>query len=263
MSSAPIVLTDRHEGVLEITLNRPESGNALSPEVTVELAEIANSCVGDKSVRAVIVTGAGRMFCAGGDLAAMASAGDASHALLLRITADLHAFVSKFARMNAPVIAAVNGMAAGGGFSLAISADLILGAESSKYLLAYTNAGLSPDGSSSWFLPRLVGHARASELMLTNRVLSAEEACDWGLINRVVADGELMDEARKLAAQLAKGPTQAFGTVKRLLADSLSNGLETQMEHEARGIADASVSHDGREGVGAFLDKRKPRFLGV
>lgn len=262
MSAEPIVLTERNESVLEVTLNRPQTGNSLSPELAAELAEIANGCVGDTSIRAVIVTGAGRMFCAGGDLSSFAGAGDKSHALLLGMTAGVHTAVSRFARMNAPVITAVNGMAAGGGFSLAISADMVLGAESSKYLLAYTNAGLSPDASSSWFLPRKVGHARASELMLTNRMLTAEEAFEWGLINRVVPDGELMDEARKLAAKLAAGPTRAYGTVKRLLNESLSSTLETQMEYEARGIAESSVSRDGREGVSAFLEKRTPNFTG-
>ena len=262
MPTEPILIVERNEGVLEVTLNRPQSGNALSPELAQALADLANKCVGDKSIRAVIVTGAGRMFCAGGDLSAFAGAGDKSHALLLGMTAGVHTAVSRFARMNAPVITAVNGMAAGGGFSLAISGDMVLGAESSKYLLAYTNAGLSPDGSSSWFLPRRVGHARASELMLTNRMLSAAEALDWGLINRVVPDDELMDEARKLAGKLSAGPTLAYGTTKRLLNESLSSTLETQMEYEARGIADASVSADGREGVSAFLEKRKPTFTG-
>ena len=253
---------ERSEGVLEITLNRPSSGNALSPDLASELAEVANTCVGDRSLRAVIVTGAGRMFCAGGDLSAMEQAGDDLHATLLRMTQDVHAAVSRFARMSAPVITAVNGMAAGGGFSLAISGDMILAAESAKFLLAYTSAGLSPDGSSSWYLPRRIGHARASELMLTNRMLSAHEALEWGLINRVVADAELMNEARKLANRLAAGPTRAFGTVKRLLNESFTSGLETQMEYEAHGIADAAVSRDGREGVSAFLEKRKPSFLG-
>lgn len=262
MSAEPIILVERNEGVLEVTLNRPHNGNALSPELARALADLANNCVGDKTIRAVIVTGAGRMFCAGGDLSAFAGAGDKTHALLLGMTADVHTAVSRFARMNAPVISAVNGMAAGGGFSLAISGDMVLGAESSKYLLAYTNAGLSPDGSSSWFLPRRIGHARASELMLTNRVLSAQEALDWGLINRVVPDDNLMDEARKLAGKLAAGPTLAYGTTKRLLNESLSSTLETQMEYEARGIADSSVSKDGREGVSAFLEKRKPTFSG-
>ncbi len=262
MSESPVVLVERNEGVLEITLNRPESGNALSPQLARELAEVANSASGDKSVRAIILTGAGRMFCAGGDLTAFADAGDGSHALLLNMTGDVHAAVSRFARMNAPLITAVNGMAAGGGFSLAIGGDMILGAESSRYLLAYTNAGLSPDGSSSWFLPRRVGHARASELMLTNRVLTSAEALAWGLINRVVADDALLDEARKLGAKLARGPTRAFGTVKRLLNESFTSGLETQMEYEARGIADSSVTADGREGVRAFIEKRKPAFTG-
>ncbi len=262
MSAEPTVLVERNDSVLEVTLNRPNSGNALTPELTSELADIANGCVGDKSIRAVVLTGVGPMFCAGGDLSDFAGAGDKSHALLMGMTADFHTAVSRFARMNAPVITAVNGMAAGGGFSLAISGDMVLGAESSKYLLAYTNAGLSPDGSSSWFLPRKIGHARASELMLTNRVLTAEEAFEWGLINRVVPDDALMDEARKLAGKFAVGPTQAYGKVKRLLKESLSSTLETQMEYEALGIAESSVSHDGREGVSAFLDKRKPSFTG-
>ncbi len=262
MSNEPVLLVERRESVLEVTLNRPANGNALSSELAHELADLANRCVGDASIRAVILTGRGRMFCAGGDLSAMAEADGGPHALLLDMTAHVHTAVSRLVRMNAPVVTAVNGMAAGGGFSLAISGDMILGAESSRYLLAYTNAGLSPDGSSSWFLPRRIGHARASELMLTNRMLSAKEALDWGLINRVVPDAELMDAARKLAEKLAAGPTRAFGAVKRLLNESMSRGLETQMEYEARGIADASVSSDGREGIKAFLDKRQANFSG-
>lgn len=256
------LLLERAEGIVEITLNRPESGNALTPDLTDELADVANQCVGDTSVRAVIITGAGRMFCAGGDLAAMAKAGDGCHATLLKMTLGLHAAISRFVRMNAPVVMAVNGTAAGGGFGLAISGDLILAGESAKFLLAYTNAGLSPDSSSSWYLPRKIGQARASELMLTNPILTAEEALDWGLINRVVPDAELMDEARELAAKLASGPTLAYGKVKRLLAESFTSGLETQMEHEARGIADSSMSNDGQEGIAAFLEKRKPSFSG-
>lgn len=256
------LLLERTEGIVEITLNRPESGNALTPDLTDELADVANQCVGDASVRAMIITGSGRMFCAGGDLAAMADAGDGCHATLLRMTQGLHMAISRFVRMNAPVVMAVNGTAAGGGFGLAISGDLILAGESANFLLAYTNAGLSPDSSSSWFLPRKIGQARASELMLTNSLLTAEQALDWGLINRVVPDAELMDEARELAAKLASGPTLAYGKVKRLLAESFTSGLETQMEHEARGIADSSMSNDGQEGIAAFLEKRKPSFSG-
>ena len=164
--------------------------------------------------------------------------------------------------MDAPVIAAVNGMAAGAGFSLAAACDISLAAASARFASQYTAAALSPDGSSTFFVPRLVGMRRAAELMLTNRMLSAEEAVEWGLITRVVEDERLLDEARDLAEGLAAGPTLAYGAVKRLLAESSSATLETQMEMEARSIGALSASADGREGVRAFLEKRPPRFTG-
>jgi len=165
--------------------------------------------------------------------------------------------------MNAPVIAAVNGTAAGAGFSLALSADLVISVDSAKFVMAYTNAGLSPDGSSSYFLPRRVGDRRARELMLTNRVLSADEALDWGIVNQVVAADDLDETVEKLAAKIAAGPTLAYGQVKSLLNVSFDNGLETQMELESRGIADMARSRDGKEGIQAFLAKRKPTFKGA
>jgi 2-(1,2-epoxy-1,2-dihydrophenyl)acetyl-CoA isomerase len=164
--------------------------------------------------------------------------------------------------MNAPVIAAVNGTAAGAGFSLALSADLVISVDSAKFVMAYTNAGLSPDGSSSYFLPRRVGDRRARELMLTNRVLTADEALDWGIVNQVVAEADLDETVGKLANKIAAGPTLAYGQVKALLNASFDNGLETQMELESRGIADMARSRDGKEGIQAFLAKRKPEFKG-
>jgi 2-(1,2-epoxy-1,2-dihydrophenyl)acetyl-CoA isomerase len=165
--------------------------------------------------------------------------------------------------MDAPLVVAVNGTAAGAGFSVAISGDLVLAAESAKFAMAYTAAGLSPDGSSSFFLPRLVGMRRAQELMLTNRRLSAAEALDWGLVSQVVPDAELADTAFALAKQLAAGPTRALGMVKKLLATSFQESLETQMELEARGIAEMAGTADGREGIDAFLSKRAPGFRGA
>jgi 2-(1,2-epoxy-1,2-dihydrophenyl)acetyl-CoA isomerase len=169
---------------------------------------------------------------------------------------------SRFSRMRAPLVVAVNGTAAGAGMSLAVSGDLVLAADVAKFTMAYTAAGLSPDGSSSYFLPRLIGLRRTQELMLTNRRLSAQEAFEWGLVNRVVAADDLQQQARALAAQLAQGPTRAFGTVKRLLNESFTGTLETQMELEARGIAAMAGTPDGREGIQAFLEKRKPSFSG-
>ena len=164
------------------------------------------------------------MFCAGGDIGAFAGAGDGVPALLKQITAQLHVAVSRFARMSAPLVAAVNGPAAGAGFALACAADLALASDAAKFSMAYTKIGLVPDGSSTWFLPRLVGARRSLELMLTNRTLSAEEALAWGLVNRVVPAAALLGEAEALARELASGATAAFGAVKRLLLLSAEPG---------------------------------------
>jgi 2-(1,2-epoxy-1,2-dihydrophenyl)acetyl-CoA isomerase len=175
---------------------------------------------------------------------------------------DLHTALSRLARMDAPVIAAVNGTAGGAGLSLVMAADLAIAAQSAKFTMAYTGAGLSPDGSSTFYMPRKIGDRKARELMLTNRVLSAAEALDWGVVNQVVADGQALDLAMILARRLAAGPTRAYGAVKTLLNDSFEHGLESQMALEASKIAELVVSEDGQEGIQAFLEKRKPGFTG-
>ena len=250
------------DGVATITLNRPDAANAIDLALARELMQVAIRCDEDPSVRAVLLTGAGKMFCAGGDLKSFAAQGDRLPSLLKEITTNLHAATSRFARMVAPLVVAVNGTAAGAGFSIAISGDLVVMAESAKLTMAYTAAGLSPDGSSTWFLPRLVGMRRAQELMLTNRRLTAAEALDWGLVNQVVPDAELAATAGALAKQLAAGATRAFGEVKKLLASAFNESLETQMELEARGIAAMAGGADGREGIEAFQAKRAPKFSG-
>jgi 2-(1,2-epoxy-1,2-dihydrophenyl)acetyl-CoA isomerase len=250
------------DGVAAITLDRPEAANAIDLALARELMHVAIRCDEDPRVRAVLLTGAGRMFCAGGDLKAFAAQGDAVPSLLKELTTYLHAATSRFARMAAPLVIAVNGTAAGAGLSLAVSGDLVLMAESAVLTMAYTAAGLSPDGSSSYFLPRLIGLRRAQELMLTNRRLSAAEALAWGLVTQVVPDAELASTAGALARKLAAGPTRAFGTVKGLLASAFSESLETQMELEARGIAAMANGVDGREGIAAFVAKRAPAFSG-
>lgn len=249
-------------GVATITLNRPNSMNAMSPQMGAELHEVALAIDADQAIRAVVLTGAGKVFCAGGDLGEFAAAGDGARTLIMKMTADLHLALSRLARNAAPVIAAVNGTAAGAGFSLLMAADLAIAAESAVMTMAYTNAGLSPDGSSTYYMPRKIGDRRARELMLTNRVLNAQEALDWGVVNQVVADEEVLDAAQQLAAKLAQGPTQAYGQVKALLDSSFDHSLESQMELEARAIAGLVGSPDGQEGLHAFLDKRKPQFSG-
>jgi 2-(1,2-epoxy-1,2-dihydrophenyl)acetyl-CoA isomerase len=250
------------DGVATITLHRPDAANAIDLALGRELMHAAIRCDEDPAVRAVLLTGAGKMFCAGGDLKSFAAQGAALPALLKELTTYLHAATSRFTRMAAPLVVAVNGTAAGAGFSLAVSGDLVLIAESAKLAMAYTAAGLSPDGSSTWFLPRLIGLRRTQELMLTNRRLSAAEALEWGLVTQVVPDDALATTAAGFAKQLAAGPTRAYGTVKSLLASTFSESLETQMELEARGIAAMANGADGREGIAAFLAKRAAVFTG-
>ncbi len=254
------VLFDVVDGVAAITFNRPDSANAMDLDVMQRLMHISIECDEDPAIRSVLITGNGTFFSAGGDLDSFGEAADKAGALIKEMTAYFHAAISRFSRMNPPIIAAVNGMAAGAGFSLVAACDLAIAAESARFTSAYTAASLSPDGSSTYFLPRLVGTRRAMELMLTNRRLSAEEALDWGLVNRVVPDGELMEESMELARRLAHGATLAFGTVKSLLHNTFSDTLETQMELEARGIAALTHTHDGQEGVAAFREKRAPNF---
>ncbi len=255
------LLVEISEGVAEVTLNRPDAANAMDPLMSKELSDLAIECDTNPEVRAVLITGAGKMFCAGGDLKGFAEEENISGALL-SMAGDLHMGLSRFARMSAPVIGAINGTAAGAGFSLALAMDMALAADNAVFTMAYTRAGLSPDGSSTYFAPRRLGDRRARELMLTNRVLSAEEALEWGVINQVVAADELLAESRKLARQLAAGPTQAFGAVKTLLNHSFDNALEAQLELESRSIARLGGGEDGQEGIAAFVAKRKPEFKG-
>lgn len=256
------LLYDVADGVATVTFNRPDAANAMSPLCAKEFNDVSLQIEGNQSVRAVVLTGAGKMFCAGGDLAAFKAAGDGARALILQMTGDLHLGISRLSRNPAPVIGAINGTAAGAGFSVVMLCDLAISAESAVYTMAYTNAGLSPDGSSTYFMPRKIGDRRARELMLTNRVLKANEALEWGVVNQVVPDDQVMDEAMQLAKKLASGPTQAYGQVKALLNGSFDQSLETQMELEARAIAEMITTADGQEGLDAFLNKRKPEFKG-
>lgn len=244
--------------LVRITLNRPDAANGMNDTMTRELADAARRC-DTPATKAVLLTGSGRFFCAGGDLKSFASAPDRGR-FIKGVADDLHRAVATFARMDAVLVTAVNGAAAGAGFGLAVAGDLVLAAESASFTMAYTKVGLSPDGSSSYALPRLIGIRRTAELMLTNRRLSAAEAADWGLVTEVVADADLDDRATALADQLASGARESQGAVKTLLLASLKNSIEEQMELEGRLIAGRANSADGREGVDAFLAKRNAEF---
>ncbi len=252
----------RENGVARITLNRPQAANTIDAEMAVDLHRAAIRCSEDPAIRAVILTGMGPAFCAGGDLKSFAAQDEHLPFHLKELLVHLHGAISQFARMRAPILAAVNGVAAGGGMSLACACDLAIAAESARFTMAYTRAGLAPDGSSSYFLPRLVGLRRALDLTLTNRILTAAEALDWGLVTRVVPDAELPDAADALAATLAAGAPRALAAAKRLVRESWNQTLETQMTDEMHGIADMARTADAREGIAAFVEKRTPHFAG-
>jgi 2-(1,2-epoxy-1,2-dihydrophenyl)acetyl-CoA isomerase len=247
--------------IVTITLNRPEAANGMNDAMTRELAEAAKRADAE-ATKVVVLTGAGRFFCAGGDLKAMAGSPLGPGPFVKGIADDLHQAISTFARMDAVLITAVNGVAAGAGFSLAISGDLVLASDAAAFTMAYTKAGLSPDGSASYYLPRLVGVRRTQELMITNRTLSAAEALDWGLLTEVVDGGAagLLGRAAALATQIASGAKQSNAAVKKLVLASFSNDIETQMALEATLIAENADGPDGREGIDAFLNKRAPNF---
>lgn len=251
-----------HDGVATLTLQRPEAYNALDLRLATELHDAVVTCSENEAVRAVVLTGSGRAFCAGGDVKGFGEQMDQIGKHLKILTTALHAAISCLVRMPKPTITAVNGIAAGGGMSLALAGDLIVATESARFTMAYTQIGASPDGSSSFLLPRLVGVKRALALTFLNRTLSAHEAMEWGLVTQVFPDARFQDEVLALALQLAHGPTHAYGRAKALLYDSTSATLETQMAHEAQSIAACGHTADFREGVSAFLAKRPPVFQG-
>ncbi|MGV0791095.1 enoyl-CoA hydratase/isomerase family protein [Mycolicibacterium sp. XJ1819] len=258
MTEYQTIAFEQSNAIARITLNRPDAANGMNGTMTRELAEAAKRC-DNAATKVVVITGTGRFFCAGGDLKSFASASDRG-AHIKGVADDLHRAISTFARMDAVVITAVNGTAAGAGFSLAVTGDLVLAAVSASFTMAYTRVGLSPDGSASYFLPRLIGVTRTKELMLTNRALTAAEASQWGLVSEVLPDDQLAARADALAQQMAASASGSNGAVKALMLSTFSSGLEEQMEFEGRLIAQRATSADGREGVDAFLAKRPAEF---
>ncbi len=249
-------------GVATITLMRPDDANALNGEAFREIWDVSLICDSDPNVRAVILTATGRMFCSGGDLKDFASRGDDLPRYLTESATLFHAAVTRFQRMDAPVVIAVNGVAAGAGISLVATGDVVLASEEALFVSAYTASGLTPDGSSTYFLAKHVGLMRAKELILMNRRLTAAEALDWGLVTKVVPGDGLMDAAREIAAGFAKGPTKAYGGAKRLLLSAFDGSLEAQLEKESVSIADMARTRDGRHGIETFAARGTPTFEG-
>ncbi len=243
-----------------IRLDRAEAGNAIDLPMAQALLHAAEACADDDAIRCVTLTGTGRMFCVGGDIASFAIAGDDLPALLEALTTPLHAAISRLMRMDKPLLTIINGPAAGAGIGLAIMGDIVIAARSAHFTMAYTAIGLSPDAAVSWLLPRLIGLRRAQDLCLNNRRVSAEEAAAIGLITRVVDDGQLEDEAAQKATELVSAATSALAATRKLLLASANSDLETQMDLESRTIAAQADSADGREGIAAFIQKRGPAY---
>ncbi|MGI9016839.1 MAG: enoyl-CoA hydratase/isomerase family protein [Euzebya sp.] len=249
------------DGLAHITFTRPEKHNSLDLTQGQDLEAVTAAIAHDPDVRAILIDAEGNSFHVGGDLKYFAGVDDMP-AALRTLTALAHAAAERLSRGPAPVVIAVNGVAAGGGMSFVMGGDIVLAAESASFTMAYTAAGLTPDLSSSWYLPRLVGLRRAQELILTNRKLSAQEALEWGLITRVVPDDELAEQAMQLATRLASGPTRAFAGTKRLLRSSFQQSLEAQMADESQSIADIAATEDAQAGIAAFVAKQRPTFHG-
>jgi len=256
------LLFEIRDNVAHITLNRPEAGNSINEEMAKDLMHAVLHCDENPEVRVVLISGAGKIFCGGGDLKDFSAKGNQLPKYLKEVTPYFHTAISRLIRMDAPVIAAVHGSAAGAGMSIAIACDIVMAAETTQFMVAYTRAGLTPDGSLTYFLPRIVGLKRALELTITNRVLSAQEALQWGLITSVVPDNELLIRAKAIAVQLGSGPTRAYGVSKRLLHRGWTETLETQVENESQAIANSARTADAREGITAFLEKRSPKYQG-
>jgi 2-(1,2-epoxy-1,2-dihydrophenyl)acetyl-CoA isomerase len=257
------ITVDISDQIATITLNRPDRLNAASLDMADEILTAISGNLGD--ARVLLITGAGRAFCSGADLqarggASAVSGGEASYAALTR---NYNPMMMKLARLNMPVITAVNGPAAGVGCSIGLCGDFVLAGKSGYFLQAFVNIGLVPDGGASWMLPRLVGKARATQMMMLGERISGDQAADWGMIYKCVEDDQLIAEARALATRLANGPTVAYATMRKNILTALENSYAEALLAEAEGQKIAGGTKDAQEGGKAFLEKRKPEFKGA
>ena len=263
MSDAPPVLCERHGAVAVVTLNRPDVLNALNPAMSTALREITGELEMDASVRSVVVKGAGRGFMAGGDVAGFHDQLDKNLPLHVGTMLDeFHCATHSIARMAKPVIGALHGPVAGAGMSFALTMDLAIAADNMMMTLAYAKLGTSPDGGSTYFLPRIVGRRKALEIALLSDRFGAEDAMQMGLVNKVVPADKLEEEAMKWAERLATGPAFAFGWTKKLIDQSFNNDIDRQLEAEREGIVACAQSADMQEGIRAFVEKRQADFKG-
>ena len=239
-----------------------DSSFAVNPQFARDIRAATLEAHYDDDVRVVLVSAAGRVFCAGGDLKEFHQAGNRLPSVASDMLTDFHGAIYRLHRMTKPVVAAVGGAAGGAGMSIMCSFDLVVASENAKFTMAYTRAGVTPDGTSTYFLARHVGLRRALDLTLTNRVLTATEAEQWGLVNRVVPKGEADQAATAIANELASGPAWAIGHAKRLIYEGFDSSLEESGEREMHAITQSMAMHDGQEGIAAFVEKRAAEFDG-
>lgn len=262
MSSAPLTV-EIVDDVAWLTLNRPQVGNAIDLPMARALDAASIQCETNASVRCVVLTGSGKLFCAGGDLGILAAAGDQVPFVLNELANTFHAALLRLSRMPKPFLVLVNGPAAGAGLSLAIVGDIVLSVHSAHFTAAYGAIGLTPDGGMSWTLPRLIGLRKAQEIILTNRRIKADEAKAIGIVTRLVDDEQLLEQGGAFARQLAASSVGALGAARTLLHQSFSNSFDAQLECEARTITVAGATAECREGLAAYFAERTPDFKGA
>lgn len=254
------ILFTVENGAARLTLNRPDRLNSFTAQMHREVADALSSVETDQAIRALLITGAGRGFCAGQDLSDGGTQPGSD--LGLTLTDLYNPLIRRLADLHKPVVCAVNGVAAGAGANIAFAADIVIAAKSAKFIQSFANIGLVPDSGGTWVLPRLAGQARALGLALTGEALSAEKAENWGLIWRAVEDDQLIVEADKLVARFASGPTKGYATIKQAIRSSSGRTLSAQLDLERDLQRELGHSNDYREGITAFGEKRAPKFTG-
>ena len=263
MTEYKTIILSVDNGAAVLTLNRPDRLNSFTAEMHEEMQDALTEIERNGSIRALLLTGAGRGFCAGQDLGdrAVAPGGEAVD-LGQSCENYWNPMVRRLAEMRIPVVCAVNGVAAGAGANVALACDIVMAAKSAKFIQSFANIGLIPDSGGSWVLPRLIGQARALAITLTGEPVLAEKAESWGMIYKAVEDEALMEEAQKLVARLAKGPTRGLAETKKRIRESSLNTLQEELDHERDAMRELGYSKDYAEGVAAFMEKRKPIFSG-
>ncbi len=258
MSSILINITG---GIATLTLNRPEVFNSFNREMALEMQSALDKCASDESVRAIVITGAGKAFCAGQDLKEVTTP-ELMPGFRKILEEHYNPIITRIRNINKPVIAAVNGVAAGAGANIALACDIVVASESAAFIQAFSKIGLVPDSAGTFFLPRLIGFQKASALMMLGDKVGAKEAFEMGMIYKFYPVALFQEEVEKLATTLSQMPTHAIGLTKKLLNQSMNNNLDEQLAMESNLQIEASESHDYNEGVAAFIQKRQPEFKG-